>query len=56
MGVAAGGGARLRASSAKKQRQRTLNNIKITLRDGNGYKSAGFCRPKPVPVKNIYAH
>ncbi|PWZ44890.1 putative glycosyltransferase 3 [Zea mays] len=31
MGVAAGGGVRLRASSAKKQRQRTLNNIKITL-------------------------
>ena len=30
MGVAGGGG-RLRASSAKKQRQRTLNNIKITL-------------------------
>ena len=25
-------------------------------RDGNGYKPAGFCRPKPVPVKNIYAH
>jgi hypothetical protein len=27
-----------------------------TARDGNGYKPAGFCRPKPVPVKNIYAH
>jgi hypothetical protein len=26
------------------------------IRDGNGYKPAGFCRPKPVPVKNIYAH
>jgi hypothetical protein len=25
-------------------------------RDGNGYKPAGFCRPKPVLVKNIYAH
>jgi hypothetical protein len=25
-------------------------------RDGNGYKPAGFCRPKPVPVKNIYTH
>ena len=24
-------------------------------RDGNGYKPAGFCRPKPVPVKNIHA-
>ncbi|CAL5098290.1 unnamed protein product [Urochloa decumbens] len=32
MGVAGGGGgARLRASSMKKQRQRTMNNIKITL-------------------------
>jgi hypothetical protein len=28
----------------------------ILHRDGNGYKPAGFCRPKPVPVKNIYAH
>ena len=27
-----------------------------TTRDGNGYKPAGFYRPKPVPVKNIYAH
>jgi hypothetical protein len=26
------------------------------VRDGNGYKPAGFYRPKPVPVKNIYAH
>jgi hypothetical protein len=25
-------------------------------RDGNGYKLVGFCHPKPVPVKNIYAH
>jgi hypothetical protein len=25
-------------------------------RDGNGYKPVGFCRPKPVPVKNIHAH
>jgi hypothetical protein len=25
-------------------------------RDGNGYKPVGFCRPKPVPVKNIYTH
>jgi hypothetical protein len=25
-------------------------------RDGNGYKPAGFCRPKLVPVKNIYVH
>jgi hypothetical protein len=25
-------------------------------RDGNGYKPAGFCYPKPVPVKNIYTH
>jgi hypothetical protein len=25
-------------------------------RDGNGYKPAGFYRPKPIPVKNIYAH
>jgi hypothetical protein len=25
-------------------------------RDGNGYKPAGFCHLKPVPVKNIYAH
>jgi hypothetical protein len=24
--------------------------------DGNGYKPAGFCYPKPVPVKNIYTH
>ncbi|CAN6339656.1 unnamed protein product [Urochloa humidicola] len=30
MGVA-GGGARLRANSTKKQRQRTMNNVKITL-------------------------
>jgi hypothetical protein len=28
----------------------------LSVRDGNGYKPAGFCRPKPVPVKNIYAH
>jgi hypothetical protein len=26
------------------------------IRDGNGYKPAGFCYPKPVPVKNIYTH
>jgi hypothetical protein len=26
------------------------------LGDGNGYKPAGFCYPKPVPVKNIYTH
>jgi hypothetical protein len=26
------------------------------LENGNGYKPAGFCRPKPVPVKNIYAY
>jgi hypothetical protein len=25
-------------------------------RDGNWYKPAGFYRPKPVPVKNIYVH
>jgi hypothetical protein len=25
-------------------------------RDGNGYKPAGFCYPKLVPVKNIYTH
>jgi hypothetical protein len=24
------------------------------VRDGNGYKPAGFCYPKLVPVKNIY--
>lgn len=34
---------------------------KVTLmlfmnRDGNGYKTAVFCHPKQVPVKNIYAH
>jgi hypothetical protein len=28
----------------------------VATRDGNGYKPAGFCYPKPVPVKNIYAH
>jgi hypothetical protein len=28
----------------------------VRVRDGNGYKPTGFCRPKPVPVKNIYAH
>ena len=25
-------------------------------RDGNRYKPAGFCHPKPVSMKNIYAH
>ena len=29
---------------------------KNRTRDGSGYKPAGFCHPKPVPVKNIYAH
>jgi hypothetical protein len=28
----------------------------LMARDGNGYKPAGFCYPKPVPVKNIYTH
>jgi hypothetical protein len=28
----------------------------VETRDGNGYKPAGFCYPKPVPVKNIYTH
>jgi hypothetical protein len=28
----------------------------LSSRDGNGYKPAGFCYPKPVPMKNIYTH
>jgi hypothetical protein len=31
-------------------------NARSGSRDGNGYKPVGFCYPKPVPVKNIYAH
>ena len=33
-----------------------LGSSGLIPRDGNGYKPAGFCYPKPVPVKNIYTH
>jgi hypothetical protein len=36
--------------------QAFAGNFQGTYRDGNGYKPAGFCYPKPVPVKNIYTH
>jgi hypothetical protein len=29
---------------------------RVGCRDGNGYKPAGFCYPKLVPVENIYTH
>jgi hypothetical protein len=34
----------------------TLRFVRACSRDGNRYKSAGFCDLKPVPVKNIYTH
>jgi hypothetical protein len=34
----------------------SIPRIPDSRRDGNGYKPAGFCYPKPVPVKNIYTH
>jgi hypothetical protein len=35
---------------------RVGNEGRMMIRDGNGYKSVGFCHPKLVPVKNIYTH
>lgn len=37
-------------------RPQLLSCLLGTHRDGNGYKPVGFCRPKLVPVKNIYTH
>jgi hypothetical protein len=37
-------------------RQRLVSRAFLLVRDGNGYKPAGFCYHKLIPVKNIYIH